>query len=150
MYEFLSTLAGVPVDQIRFVCHLFYIFPIGYANRFIKDVQQRLIFGLITGLLLCYSMYGYTIYHLIIDTLFTHYFITWFGRKYSSFFIMLFTLAHISYCHIERMYLDYGGWSMDVTGIYMMSVVKFSAMGFSYEDGAKEDSEILSSHMRMK
>ena len=48
----------------------------------------------------------------------------------------------MSYIHIYRMIVDYGGWKMDVSGIYMMTIVKFSSMAFSYEDGGKEDSSL--------
>lgn len=45
---------------------------------------------------------------------------------------------------------DFGGWNLDVSTIYMMSVVKFSAMAFSYEDGGKQESEISSSYLKEK
>eukprot|EP00340_Litonotus_pictus_P007695 CAMPEP_0170519258 /NCGR_PEP_ID=MMETSP0209-20121228/4749_1 /TAXON_ID=665100 ORGANISM="Litonotus pictus, Strain P1" /NCGR_SAMPLE_ID=MMETSP0209 /ASSEMBLY_ACC=CAM_ASM_000301 /LENGTH=301 /DNA_ID=CAMNT_0010805107 /DNA_START=352 /DNA_END=1254 /DNA_ORIENTATION=+ len=45
---------------------------------------------------------------------------------------------------------DYGGWVLDFSGIYMMSVVKFSSFAFSYEDGGKPDSEIKNGYMKEK
>lgn len=48
------------------------------------------------------------------------------------------------------MITDWGGWKMDITTIYMMSICKFSALAFSYEDGAKQDSEIKSSYHKSK
>jgi hypothetical protein len=95
-------------------------------------------------------MYGIDIIHLVIDSVFTYFFITYFGRKKSAFWVLIFTLAHISYVHIERMIYDYGGWSMDISGIYMMSLVKFSAFAFSYEDGSKADSDIKNDYMKEK
>jgi lysophospholipid acyltransferase len=48
------------------------------------------------------------------------------------------------------MLTDYGGWNIDVTTIYMMSVCKFSMVAFSYEDGEKDDEVIKSSHLIAK
>ncbi len=39
---------------------------------------------------------------------------------------------------------------MDISGIYMMSLVKFSAFAFSYEDGSKADSDIKNDYMKEK
>lgn len=97
-----------------------------------------------------FSMYGFPIIHLIVDSLFTHFFIVKFGRKVSAFYVLIFTLIHISYVHIERMYYDYGGWTLDVTSIYMMSIAKFSSMAFSYEDGGKDEATIINGHMKEK
>lgn len=136
-----------PLDQIKFIFCLFLIFPLGFINYFMKGKTARLIYGLVSGILLCYYMYGYEIYHIAIDVLFTHYFISWFGRKRSPFIVLTFTMAHISFVHINRMLFDYGGWNLDVSGIYMMSVVKFSATAFSYDDGCKSDEEIKNGYM---
>ena len=150
IYEKLVGLLLVPIDQIRFMLHLFYIFPFALLNYYINGKTPRLLYGLISGLLLCYNMYGYEIYHIFIDALVTHYFIVYFGRKKSAFWVLLFTLFHISYVHLERMIYDYGGWTLDVSGIYMMSVVKFSAFAFSYEDGGKDDKELVNTYMKEK
>ncbi len=119
-------------------------------NYFIKNPQARMIYGMITGIFLCYNLYGYKIYHLFLDAIITHYFISNYGRKLSAFWILIVTLIHISYIHISRMLEDFGGWNLDVSTIYMMSVVKFSAMAFSYEDGEKPDDKIESSYLREK
>ena len=150
MYEKLSEVSGKSLDQIRFICHILYTIPFSLVNYHIKCPTKRLIFGLVTGISLCFNMYGIDVYHLIIDSLVTHFFIVNYGRKISAFAILIFTLIHISYVHIERMYTDYGGWSLDISGIYMMTVVKFSAYAFSYEDGGKDDSEFRNEYMKSK
>lgn len=114
----------------------------GFINYFINNSNLRLYYGFISGFLLCYSMYGLSIFHIFIDSLITYFFITYYGRKKSAFIILILTIFHLSYIHIYRMIVDYGGWKMDVSGIYMMTIVKFSSMAFSYEDGGKEDSSL--------
>jgi len=41
------------------------------------------------------------------------------------------------------MITTYGGWDMDITTIYMMSICKFSSLVFSYEDGSEENISTL-------
>jgi lysophospholipid acyltransferase len=88
--------------------------------------------------------------HLFIATLFTYLFITFLGRKVSAFWVLIFTVSHLSFLHIKRMIEDYGGWSMDATTIYMMSICKFSAMTFAYEDGGKDESQIKNKFHKSK
>jgi lysophospholipid acyltransferase len=95
-------------------------------------------------------MYGWDIVHLVVDTLITYFFIRFFGRKLSAFWILILTVSHLSALHIKRMIVDYGGWELDYTTIYMMSICKFSQIAFSYEDGGKSDDEIKSSYHRSK
>ena len=44
----------------------------------------------------------------------------------------------------------YGGWSIDIDCLYMLSICKFSSIAFSYEDGGKPEEEIKSSYLKSK
>lgn len=63
---------------------------------------------------------------------------------------MALTVGHLSFLHIRRMIEDFGGWKLDITTIYMMSICKFSSIAFCYEDGAKEDKDMKSKYHREK
>jgi hypothetical protein len=45
---------------------------------------------------------------------------------------------------------DYGGWALDVSVIFMMTVCKFTSIVFAYEDGDKPDTELKSSYHKAK
>ncbi len=125
-------------------------YPLGLINYKIKSPLLRLYYGLIMGVVLQFTMYGWDILHLVFDTIITYLFITFFGRKVSSFWIVLITLLHLSYLHIVRIIYNYSGWDIDYTTIYMMTICKFSQLAFSYEDGEKKDEDIKSEHLRLK
>jgi lysophospholipid acyltransferase len=95
-------------------------------------------------------MYSWGIIHIIIATLFTYFFMKFFGRKISAFYVLGFTITHLSFLHIYRMYIDMGGWKIDVSTIYMMSICKFTSIAFCYEDGGKEEQEIKDKYHRDK
>jgi lysophospholipid acyltransferase len=88
--------------------------------------------------------------HLVGATVVTFLFIKYYGRKQTAFVILILTVLHLSLLHIYRMVVDYGGWYLDITTVYMMSVCKFSTIAFSYEDGAKEDSVLKSNFLISK
>ncbi len=125
-------------------------FPLSMINYQLKNSTIRLWYGLITGFILQYMMYGNDCIHLVLATTFTYLFMRFFGRKLSAFWVLAGTVIHLSVLHIYRMLKDWGGWELDSTTIYMMSICKFSAIAFSYEDGGKPDSEIKNSYHRAK
>jgi lysophospholipid acyltransferase len=113
-------------------------YPLGLINYLFTNPTVRLWYGLITGLILQFLMYEWDCIHLVIATICTYLFIIFLGRKVSAFWVLGLTVLHLSYLHIYRMINDWGGWKLDSTTIYMMSICKFSSLAFSYEDGAKE------------
>lgn len=125
-------------------------YPLGLINYIFKNPTTRLWYGLVTGFILQYLMYGWGLIHIFIATSVTYAFMVFFGRKLSAFWIVGLTVAHLSFLHIKRMIEDFGGWQLDVTTIYMMSICKFSGLAFSYEDGGKTDGDIKSSYHRAK
>lgn len=138
------------IDQIALIGNIFITYILGLVNYLFKNPAVRLVYGLSTGLVMCFFMYGSDVIHLLVDTLVTYLFLALFGRRRSPFWIVLFTLLHLSYLHISRMINDYGGWSLDVTTIYMMSICKFSSICWSYEDGGKSDDSFKSEVIRQK
>ena len=111
---------------------------------------MRLWFGFLAGAVIQFIMYEWGILHLIAATLFTYIFMKFFGRKFSAFYVLGFTISHLSILHIYRMLTNLGGWNMDVSTIYMMSVCKFTSIAFCYEDGGKEEQEIKDKYLREK
>jgi lysophospholipid acyltransferase len=77
--------------------------------------------------------------HTLLATIYTYLFIHYFGRKKSAFWILGITVGHLCIVHIHRLLTDYGGWQLEGTTIYMMSICKFSSLAFSYEDGGKAE-----------
>ena len=88
--------------------------------------------------------------HLIVITIMTYIFIAFFGRKISAFYILIYSMLHLTSVHLKRMVDDFAGWEIDVSTILMMSICKFSSIAFSYEDGMKEDSVLKNSYHRSK
>jgi hypothetical protein len=80
----------------------------------------------------------------------THFFISFLGRRYSAFYVLVFNILYLSALHINKMIRIYGQWGIEVNAIYMMSICKFSSVAFAFEDGGKKEEEIKSSYHKAK
>jgi hypothetical protein len=46
------------LDQINLLVCMLLSFPVGYFNRFVRGDKNRLYYGMITGMILQFQMYG--------------------------------------------------------------------------------------------
>ena len=146
---YLEEKLGASSEQIIIITTIAFQIPFSFLNYLIHDKKSRLIYSLVVGFFLQYSIYGINILHTIISTISTYLFCYYYGRKKSPFYILIGTMIHLSYLNIVRMIEDYGGWAIDdITTIYMMSVSKYSSFAFSYDDGKKELKDIVNEHHR--
>lgn len=67
--------------------------------------------------------------------------------KYVGRVTMISSLAFLSYAHLSRQFLDYGGYVLDISGPFMIAVQKMTSLGFCLHDGGilyREDSDKVS------
>ena len=147
--ENLSKVTGAPANQIALILTLLSTIPFCYINYFIHGKYLRLIYSLVVGLFFQFSIFKFNFLHIFISGIATYIFIKFFGRKLSAYYVFIGSLLYLSYLHIRRIFVDYGGWTIDdPTTIYMMSICKFSSLAFSYEDGEKDLSTMKNAHHR--
>lgn len=129
---------------------MFTCIPLALIQYFIKKPTMRLLYSLIFGLIFQYIIYGFMgIFHTFIATIYTYYFILYYGRKYSAFWVFGITFCHLTILAIEKRISLFNKWTISSPAtVYMMTICKYSSMAFSYEDGAKEDKDIKNEHMR--
>ena len=149
---FLEDKIGAPYEQIIIITTMMSAIPFSLFNYYIKNRTMRLLYSLIVGLILHYSIYGIKSLHTIISTIVVYYFIKFFGRSLSPVYVLLGAFLQLSILNIHRMIFDFGGWAIDdVSTIYMVHVAKYSAFAFSYADGAKKIETIRSkNHKRTR
>ncbi|MCQ2819069.1 MAG: hypothetical protein MJ252_17545 [archaeon] len=145
----IANFIGVPYDQILLVLTMMSAMPLSIINHFLTNPKVRLWYGLITGIILQYFLYGSGIAHTGISSIVSYLFIKFFGRKLDAIFVFLFTFFYLSGMHLYRLFYHYGEWSADdPTSIYMLIICKFSFLAYAYQDGAQQDKDIKCSHWR--
>jgi hypothetical protein len=60
---------------------------------------------------------------------------------------MWFVLAYLSGQHIHRMWVNFGGYDLDITTFTMLLICKLSALAYCYKDGG-EDQQKLTDEQR--
>ena len=147
--ESISKVIGAPGNQISLIITMLSAIPFCLLNYFIHGKNIRLIYSLVLGFLFQLSIYKFNSIHIFVSSIGTYLFIQYFGRKYSAFYVLVFSFIYLSYLHIHRMFFEYGEWSADdPTIIYMMSIAKFSSLAFSYEDGEIDPKLLKNNHHR--
>ena len=146
---FMESKVGAPSEQIILITTMAAAIPFSLINYLIKGRTSRLLYSLIIGFLFHCSIYGINSLHTVFSTIITYYFISFYGRKLSPFYVLLYTILHLSVLNVHRMFFDFGGWAIDdISTIMMVFVAKASSFAFSYEDGCKDLSEIKSAHLK--
>ena len=60
-------------------------------------------------------------------------------RKTQAKYVMVWVLAHLSLSHVHRMWMNFGGFDLEISTYNMLQVCKLSAMAFCYQDGGRDD-----------
>lgn len=145
----LESKLGAPSEQIILITTMAAAIPFSLLNYFIKGHNNRILYSLIVGFIFHYSIYGLNSLHTIFATLATYYFVYFYGRKLSPFYVLLYAILHLSVLNIHRMFFDFAGWAIDdISTIYMIFVAKCSSFAFSYSDGALNINEMKNEHLK--
>ncbi|XP_060068549.1 lysophospholipid acyltransferase 6-like [Ylistrum balloti] len=149
----LCDIIGLPVDQINFLACFVIAFSSGVLMR--KAIPagrdratQRHVFELSLGLAMGYFCFGYQLIHLLLYSTLPYLLVLYGPRR--SYHTLVFTVAfaYIVIMHSYRLFYDYGGFSLDVTGPMMLMTQKVTSVAFSVHDGMEVPDDKLSDDQR--
>lgn len=149
----LCGIIGLPIDQINFLASFILAFSSGLLMRKFfpagrERVPQRHVLELSLGLALGYFCFGYQLIHLVLYTTLPYLLVLYGPRQ--NFHTLVFAVAflYIVIMHAYRLYYDYGGFSLDVTGPMMIMTQKVTSVAFSVHDGMEKRDDELSEDQR--
>lgn len=131
---FLEAKTGAANDQLKFVICLLACYPIGFAFKHIRPPVVRLSLGLLLGIVQEIYLYDFQVLFLLGLAFSSYVLMLIVGRK-CGFIVTAYSLAYLSAFHIYRMYVDYGGWKLDISTTLMMAVPKICSVAWCYQDG---------------
>ncbi|XP_060068155.1 lysophospholipid acyltransferase 2-like [Ylistrum balloti] len=144
-----SNITGLPLDQVNYLtCNIIAFFcAIQLRKRLpgsLENSTQRHIVELCLGLALSFFCFGYQIIHMILYSAIP-YLLMLYGPR-ASFHKMVFAVAmgYTSVMHLYRLYYDFFGFSLDVTGPLMLMTQKCTSVAFALHDGTEKEEEKLS------
>ncbi|XP_033727624.1 uncharacterized protein LOC117316955 [Pecten maximus] len=144
-----SDIIGLPLDQINYLaCNIVAFFcAIQMRKRLpgsIENSQQRHVIELCIGLLLSVFCFGYQAIHMVLYSTIPYLFMLYGPRDSFHKIVFAVVMGYASIMHIYRLYYDFFGFSLDVTGPLMLMTQKCTSVAFALHDGTEKDEEKLS------
>ncbi|XP_054158922.1 lysophospholipid acyltransferase 6-like [Oppia nitens] len=148
LFKSLSISTGLPLDQINFLLAqlsglVFAIVFRKYLSYTRVSVATRQYVCLIFGAIIGYFCFGQQIYNLLILTTLSYIAILTCSPNVVQRVVLFVALMYLSYLHLLRLFHDYGGYTIDITGPIMIAVQKVTNVGFSLHDGLNKSDEEL-------
>ena len=113
-------------------------YPLGWFFHYcVHGTVKRHLFGILMGLFIQLYMYGAAIGHVFCMSIVTYIMMNSLPRNKQQHYVLVFVLLYLSYQHISRMLMNFGGFDMDVTTYTMLLTCKLSSMAFCYKDGGE-------------
>lgn len=98
-------------------------------------------FNYLPGVLMVYYCFGRQANTLILFSAISYAICKFTPREYVQRVTMCSSLAFLSYAHLSRQIIDYGGYVLDISGPFMIAVQKMTSLGFCLHDGKKKKLE---------
>ncbi|XP_018495139.1 membrane-bound O-acyltransferase domain-containing protein 2 [Galendromus occidentalis] len=136
----LADAAGVQVDKLNYVVAGFSCILIGSIYRTALHPSKvtplaRKLFTFLVGVLVLYFCFGGDVIHLFVQTTVAYLLIVFCPIEPLPRFSLYFCLGYQSILHGYRMYYDYQGYTLDITGALMMLTQRLTSLAFSFRDG---------------
>ena len=119
-------------------------YPLGVIlNNFVRGTTLRHLFAFVTGFLLQLYMYRAQFFHTLVMTFVAYALMNLLPRHKQTTYVFVWVMAYLSYQHIYRMWVNFGGYDMDITTYSMILTAKLSALSFCYKDGGEKEDKLL-------
>lgn len=145
----LADKVGLPVDQFNFLCCQLAALILTYPFRHLLHPAKvgasvRHLVSTSIGLFLAYFCFGYQVVHLFFLSSVSYACMRFTHPSVSQRVVLVFALSYLSIVHVYRMYYDYGGYTLDITGPLMIMAQKVTALAYSIHDGTVADDKLSS------
>lgn len=98
-------------------------------------------FNCLPGIFMVYYCFGRQANTLLVFSAISYAICKFTPQQYVQRVTMCSSLAFLSYAHLSRQILDYGGYVLDISGPFMIAVQKMSSLGFCLYDGKIKEQE---------
>ncbi|XP_060574529.1 lysophospholipid acyltransferase 2-like isoform X2 [Ruditapes philippinarum] len=151
----LVPILGLSIDQINFLVCQLVAMAIGIPFRNMLDPRStsprvRHAVELLLGIALVLFCFGSQIIHLFIQASLGYVLLQFIGQKWMPVSVFVVAMGYLAWCHIHRMILDYGGYTLDITGPLMISVQKITVVAFGLNDGKNREEKDLNPNQKSK
>lgn len=135
---------GIPVDMVNFVFASFVSLFLGIFMRYglspaCVRPAFRAVAEIILGVAVVIFCFGMQLRVLLLQSAVV-YAILFFGRRdriYTAVGVTIWSLLYLMLIHLCRLYYDYEGYTLDISGALMLQTQRLSSLAFNLYDGAR-------------
>lgn len=125
-------------DQYKFLIANLAGFSLALPYKYVPKLYRN-EYNYLPGLLMTYYCFGRQANTLILFSAISYAICRFTPQKYVQRVTLCSSIAFLSYAHLCRQIIDYGGYVLDISGPFMIAVQKTTSLGFCLYDGyAKE------------
>lgn len=158
---------SISIDQINFVVAQLCAVLLGTfmrinlsPDRFSPNMRHA--YELVCGILIAYFCFGKQMMHIFFQSLICYLLLRlmdeedressaprhlFFGGSYENI-ILFVAMSYLGVLHCHRMYFDYAGYTLDITGPLMINTQRLTSLAFNLHDGKSPQNPKLTPYMR--
>ena len=126
---------GITQDQARLILSLVSAIPLGLLHKQLPSATVKHAYSFALGLFVSWFVVGNGAFHVLLASVLVYFAAYSLPRRSMPYILSAAVLAYLSCTHIYVLLTNYLGWSMDVSLIQMIFVVKASTFVFNVADG---------------
>ena len=141
-FEGLSAQVGVAPDVLRYFLGCLSCYVLAVFHSFIPDrnADVKHAYSLICGLTLSWISFGVNTLIPLGSSLLVFYICKYVKSRYTPAIVFFVAMGLSSGCHVYRLFIDYGGYTLDVSGPQMIITIKLTSFAWNcYDHGKKQD-----------
>lgn len=129
---------GLPEDQVRLTLLLLGQLPLCWAMQRLPG-GLRLHYSNVASLAVLLHMFGARLLAMpLLHSAVVYGLVRWLPYSCGKP-VFIYSLASMTATHFHRMWVNYGGWDLDISMVLMIYVCKFTYFAFNVQDSSRED-----------
>lgn len=131
---------SLAADQFRFLTANLIGFSLAIPYKFVPR-SLRNEYNFLPGIIMVYYCFGKHANTLVLFAAISYAICKFAPGKFVQRAMLCTSLAFLSYAHLSRQLMDYGGYVLDISGPFMIAVQKMTSLGYNLYDGNRKEKE---------
>ncbi|RHY34185.1 hypothetical protein DYB32_001077 [Aphanomyces invadans] len=133
-----------PPDVVRYMVCLFGMYPVAAMFALLPSPTIKHAVSLGWGVMIAQFVFGSAWVHTLVMALGSYLILLCGSRRHIGTISMVWNLVYLSFSHVYRMYVDYMGVTLDISGPQMVLCMKLTALAYNLYDGTVDAPRLAS------
>lgn len=134
---------GIPDDQAKYLFCLVLAYPLSFLYSLLPNYPKlKHVTGIVLGVWFGWFIMRWEILHSLFSSSVVYLLMRFGPKGYVHKIAVAFAILYMSVGHIHRMWVDYGGWRMDFSGVQLLLTIKFTTFALDVYDGQRPEEKL--------